>query len=327
MDIGLRPLTRRDIPTWADLREEIERVDRTGEHFSADDLAEEMANPAVEVGKDFVGAFDPAGQMVGYFSVLPRGAADGHYAIDMQGSVLPGRRAQGVGTLLVTEMVERATRARDERRPDLPARLFVAGLSSDLSQADLLASAGMRGERWTFLMRTALDALQPARPLAAGYRLRSYDGSMGDALRLAHNAAFLDHPDFTPWSEGLWKQSVTESRSFRPDVSFVVSPDDSEAIVAYLQTAEFEADLAATGRREAYVGKVGTLRAHRGKGLATGLLGHALHAYREAGYDEATLAVDSENPTGALGVYQRVGFTVESRWTNYVMTVGAPASS
>ena len=34
---------------------------------------------------------------------------------------------------------------------------------------------------------------------------------------------------------------------------------------------------------------------------------HALHAYRAAGYDVAALAVDSENPTGALDVYRRVG--------------------
>ena len=59
-----------------------------------------------------------------------------------------------------------------------------------------------------------------------------------------------------------------------------------QGAAAYVQTAEFEADLAATGRREAYVGKVGTLRGHRGKGLATALLGHALHAYREAGYQD-----------------------------------------
>jgi mycothiol synthase len=321
VDTGLRPLTRDDIPAWAGLRDAIEQGDRTGEHFSAADLAEEMANPAVEVGKDFVGAFTSAGRLVGYFSILPRGVADGHYTIDLQGAVLPARRGQGVGTLLVTEMVGRATRARDERRPDLPARLFAAGLSSDVDQADLLSSVGMRGERWTFLMRTSLGELPPMLPLPAGYRLRSYDGSMADALRLAHNDAFLDHPDFTPWTEALWTQSVTESRSFRPDLSFVVSREGSGDIVAYLQTAEFEADLAATGRREAYIGKVGTLRGHRGNGLATALLSRALHAYRDAGYDEATLAVDSENPTGALGVYRRVGFTVESRWTNYVMAV------
>ena len=41
----------------------------------------------------------------------------------------------------------------------------------------------------------------------------------------------LDHPDFTPWSDVPWEQSVTGSRSFRPDVSFVVNPDDSDQIV------------------------------------------------------------------------------------------------
>jgi mycothiol synthase len=46
-----------------------------------------------------------------------------------------------------------------------------------------------------------------------------------------------------------------------------------------------------------------------------------MHAYRAAGYDEAALDVDSENPTGALGVYRRVGFTVESRWTSYSATL------
>ncbi len=300
--IILRPLARSDIPAWADLLAAIEKVDRTGELYAAADLAEEMANPEVEVGKDFVGAFDAGGQMVGYYSILPHGAADGHYKVHMQGSVLPARRAQGIGTLLATGMVERAAQARNERHPDLPARLVAAGLSSDMAQADLLASIGMRGERWTFLMRAPLDAIPPARQLPSGYRLRGYDGSMADALRQAHNAAFLAHPDFTPWSEVMWKQSVTESRSFRPNLCFVVSAEGSDEIVAYVQTAEFDADLAATGRREAYIGKVGTLRGHRAKGLATALLGHALHAYREARYDEASLAVDSENPTGALGL-------------------------
>jgi mycothiol synthase len=321
MESRLRPLAPSDVPAWVDLLAAIEQVDRTGEHFAAADLAEEMANPEVEVGKDFVGAYDAGGQLVGYFSVLPRGAADGHYTVHVQGSVLPARRGQGVGTLLVAGMVDRAAQVRDERRPELPARLVAAGLSSDAAQANLLGSFGMRAERWTFVMRAALDAVPPAPSLPSGLRLRGYDRSMAEALRQAHNAAFLDHPDFTPWSETRWAQSVTEARSFRPELSFVVSPERSEQIVAYLQTAEFEADRAATGRREAYVGLVGTLRGHRGKGLATALLGHALRAYREAGYDVAALAVDSENPTGALGVYQRVGFVVESRWTNYALTV------
>jgi len=170
-------------------------------------------------------------------------------------------------------------------------------------------------------MRRPLDDLPPTQPVPDGYGLRTYDQSMADVLRETHNRAFGDHANFTPWSEIIWNQVVTGSRSFRPQLSFVVVLDGSDQIVAYLQTAEADANLEATGRREAYVGRIGTLREHRGRGLATALLGHCLHAYRDAGYDEASLDVDSENPSGALGIYERAGFKVESRWTNYFLMV------
>ena len=40
---------------------------------------------------------------------------------------------------------------------------------------------------------------------------------------------------------------MTESRSFRPDLSFVVVPVGEKEIVAYLQTAEFDAYFEVTG--------------------------------------------------------------------------------
>ena len=118
----------------------------------------------------------------------------------------------------------------------------------------------------------------------------------------------------------MWRQWVTGSHTFRPAVTFVATPDDGDEIVGYVITHEFEAYLDATGKREAYVAKVGVVPGHRGRGLAGALLGHVLRACAEAGYDEAALDVDTENPTGALGIYRRCGFEVESRWTSYVAT-------
>jgi ribosomal protein S18 acetylase RimI-like enzyme len=139
-------------------------------------------------------------------------------------------------------------------------------------------------------------------------------------MRASHNTAFVDHPEFTPWTDVMWKQWVTGSRNFRPELSFVVvEAGRPERVVAYLQSNEYDAYFEATGRREAYVAKVGTLREFRGRGLAAALLRHALAAYQQAGFDEASLDVDSENPTGALGIYQRAGFEVETRWTNYAL--------
>ena len=233
----------------------------------------------------------------------------------------PDRRGEGIGSLLVRAMLDRADEVHAEQHPEMPLKVSLTGLSVNAEQERLLAAAGLLPERWNFQMRTFLAEVAEPPPVPDGLVLHRYDDSWAAAMHAAHNEAFLDHPNFTPWTEVMWKQWVTESRNFRPELSFVVvDPTRPDLVVAYLQSNEYDAYFEATGRREAYVGKVGTLRGYRGRGLAGLLLRQALTAYRAAGFDEASLDVDSENPTGALGVYERAGFEVESRWTNYALT-------
>jgi len=319
VDHTLRPLTTSDIPDLARLLAEAEEVDRTSEHYNEADLEEEFANPDIEVGKDFVGAYE-GDRLVGYFSVYSRASDGTHHKVNVGGTVTPDRRGRGIGTALVRAMLARVVEVHAERRPELPVKAMISAISSNATQAQLLSESGFVAERWSFMMRMSLGAVDAPPAVPAGLELKRYDESFADALLAAHNEAFLDHPNFTPWTDVMWKQWVTESRSFRPDLSFVVvEPSAPERVVAYVQSAEFDAHAAVTGRREAYIGKVGTLRDFRGRGLAGVLLRCALAAAQEAGYDEAALDVDSENPTGALGVYERAGFQVESRWTDYAL--------
>ncbi len=81
---------------------------------------------------------------------------------------------------------------------------------------------------------------------------------------------------------------------------------------------EFEAETAVTGVRDAYIGQVGTRRPYRGRGAANALLLRMLAAAAEEGYRTASLGVDADNPTGALGLYERLGFKVTRRATAYV---------
>lgn len=317
--MNLRPLGHSDIPALVRLLAAAEAVDRTSEHYNEADLAEEFANPDIELGKDVVGAFR-GDDLVGYFSVYPRATDGTHQKFHVEGTTDPAQRGQGIGTVLVEAMLARVDEVHRERHPDMPARIGLSGVSANTSQADLLEQFGLVPERWSFVMRAQLGAVPAPPDVPAGLELRRYEETYAAAMQAAHNEAFMDHPNFTPWTEVMWKQWVTESRSFRPELSFVVvEPSAPQRVVAYVQSAEFDAHFQATGRREAYVGKVGTLRDFRGRGLAGTLLRHALAAYQAAGYDEASLDVDSENPTGALGVYERVGFEVENRWTNYAL--------
>lgn len=322
--VTLRPLLHADIPVHAALLAAIEAVDDTGEHYSEEDLEEEYANPDVEVGKDIVGAWEGAGDdavLVGYFSIYPRHADGTYQKIHVEGAVRPDRRGRGIGAVLVRAMIDRADAVHREKHPDMPAKLMLTGLSTNEEQARLLADAGFGAERYSFVMRTVLGSVSEPEPLPDGYRLERYDESWSAAMHAAHNEAFVDHPNFTPWTDVMWKQWVTDSRNFRPGLSLVaVHEDEPSTVVAYIQSNEFDAYFEATGRREAYVAKVGTRREHRGKGLAGRLLRHALWGYQQAGYEEASLDVDSENPTGALGIYERAGFAMEKRFTNYTLT-------
>ena len=92
-------------------------------------------------------------------------------------------------------------------------------------------------------------------------------------------------------------------------------------MAAYLLTYFYDADQAATGKRQAYIGQLGTLPRYRGRGAGTALLAHALPAFRDAGYDLAGLDVDSANSSGALGLYQRLGFAVTHSVTSWERTV------
>ena len=125
---------------------------------------------------------------------MPRGEAEGVFKVHVQGAVHPARRGEGIGTALASAMVERGLAAGRERTSDLPVRLTTTGMTSNEAQAALLTGLGMRGQRWNFVMRTALDDLGAGLPLAEGYRFVPYDESLGDAVLDAHNAAFGGRP-------------------------------------------------------------------------------------------------------------------------------------
>lgn len=137
------------------------------------------------------------------------------------------------------------------------------------------------------------------------------------ALAAAHG-----YRDIRWWNEMTrdLEPLFTGSTHLRPDESFLVL--DGEDVAAYLLTHFYPADEAATGRRSAYIGQVGTLRPWRRRGLGTLLLATALTAFARAGYDEADLGVDTANPTGALGLYERVGFVPRRRAVTSVKPLG-----
>ena len=313
-------MTRADAPAVNELRAAAEAVDRTGEHYNLDDVLEELDNPMIDVARDWLVAETAAG-LVGHSVLTPRAPADGAISVGVDGTVHPEHRRQGIGAELVARSVARARAYVAERGAGLRCSVTLSAPSGNTDLAAIAEGLGLHPERYQFVMLADLRTTAPehADGLPDGFVLSTWEDQDADEVREAHNRAFVDHPGFTAWDAKMWSQWVWDSRALRPGLSLLVR-DESGSIAAYLQSSEYDAVAEATGVREAYVAKVGTSPDHRRRGLAGALLRLALERYRQDGFDHAALDVDSENPTGALGVYERAGFRTDQRWTNYRST-------
>ena len=320
-DLTIRPPTLADAAAIADHLRAVEEVDQTGEHYSADDVVELLENPMIDPRKDWVLA-EVAGEIVASTLLMPRAPADGVVDVAVVGEVHPAHRGRGIGSTLLPMMVARAQEYVAEQGEDLTAVLRAHAISDDPGAAGLFEALGFVPMRWNFLMEADLSrpASGEAADLPDGYAVHTWEGIDHDEIRAAHNAAFGGHHyGFTPWDAQMWEQWVSGSRAYRPALSLVARDADG-AIAAYVQTAEYDAVAETTGAREAFVAKVGTTPGHRRRGLASALLARSLELYREHEFDRSALDVDSENPSGALGVYERAGFEVTKKFTLYELT-------
>ena len=140
---------------------------------------------------------------------------------------------------------------------------------------------------------------------------RSLQQIVDEGVRLAYNASFADHWGSSPSSPERWRNLFADSSSFRADFSRLAVRDGE--VVGFVMSDEFDSETRARGHRTGYVDRVGTVRSVRGRGVATTLMVHCLHAMRESGCQYADLTVDAESPTGAGRLYERLGFAVHRR--------------
>jgi len=317
-DFSIRPVTLDDAVALQEVQAAAELVDRTGEHYSVADVVEELENPMIDLAHDWL-LVERGGQVVAHFMLTPRPPADGALSVDVHGSVHPDHRRQGISSQVVPLLVSRAREFVRERGADLRPVITASAISENTDIAEIFEGQGLLPHRWTFLMEADLSA--PSTSSAAlpdGYELSTWEGVDHEEMRHTHNHAFVGHPGFSPWSPEMWSHRVADTHNSRPELS-LIARDETGAVAAYLQTSEFDATFEATGKRDAFVSKLGTVNAHRRRGLAGALLRIAMQRYREAGFDTSSLDVDSENPTGALGIYEKAGFRTTTRWTNFLL--------
>ena len=92
---------------------------------------------------------------------------------------------------------------------------------------------------------------------------------------------------------------------------------DGDQVAGVVQNWVWPEENERLGVSRGWLEHISVRRPWRRRGLARAMTAASLVKLRERGLAEAMLGVDSENPNGALGLYEGLGFGVYSRATAY----------
>jgi mycothiol synthase len=315
-----RPLRPDDVGAIAALLQAAEPFDDTGEHEDVDDLTEWFVNDRIVLDDDSRVVVAGDGSVVAWATVMDLGDHRDEYALRLDGRVHPDARGRGIGRHLIGWQLERSGALHRARHPEMSARFALGVTAAHHRLERLVVGLGFDPVQYYVLMRRPLTGLPPAQT-QAGITLQPYDRARDEEVRQIHNTCFVDHFGTAERDSYAWRTFFTGQRAFRPDLSRIAVSDG--AILGYALVYEHAADTEATGVREAYFGQIGVLPESRGRGIAKATVIASLHAAAADGLERAGLTVDSGNTTGALGLYEGLGFEVTHRETVWAHRVPA----
>jgi len=280
-----------------------------------EEVRQVMSDPELDLAVDALTGSLEDGRLACFAAVQMRQQAVTRRAVNVLGTVHPDFRRLGLGTILLHWSEARARERLDQHADGLPRFLEAWSDERWHDRRALFGALGYRPVRFYEEMRRVLSEPIPEAPLGAGLKLEPWSEARDEAIRLAHNEAFADHWGSQPLTAENWTHRFVGHPHFRPDLSACVL--DGAEVAGYCLGYHSAEDARVSGRWEGWLGQIGVRRPWRKRGLATAIICHAMNLMAAAGLEHAVLQVDSENPTGAAGLYRRLGFATvhrEIRW-------------
>jgi mycothiol synthase len=303
--VNIRPLTLDDAMAVADLINRYERYWDLPALTPASEVEDDFDEPFIDPVRDTRGYW-LEGTLIAYGLVWHRPSGAGEERALLIGLVDPDYRGQGIGRHLIGWQIECARESLSSCDPTLPWYIRTNAFDWVEDEFRLYRRFGLEPVRFIKEMIRPLDALVVPRS-PDGVEIIQWDRSLDEGTREALNEAFGDHWGSTQIDEDSFRHLIERS-AIRLDLSFQAVAGSE--VVGFSLNGFFPDDEQVTGRREGWVRSLGVKRAWRGRGVASALLESSFNAFLDAGLTHSMLGVDTENATGAFGLYEGLGYEV-----------------
>ena len=206
-----------------------------------------------------------------------------------------------------------------EQKNGVPRYFESFASDTEVAAEALLVSEGFEVTRFFYEMVRPLSEPIADKPFTGGLEVRPVLPEHYRLIWDANQEAFQDHWGYSPAKEQDYVRWLNDS-NFDPSLWQVAWEGDQVAgmVLNYLnepENAEYQ-------RKRGYTEDICVRRRWRKLGLATALITCSLKMFKAMGMTEAALGVDTQNLSGALRLYESVGFRSVKKHMTYRKPMG-----
>lgn len=255
------------------------------------------------------------GQAVAYGRVGWYEESNGTHIYYTLGWVHPQWRRKGIGTAILKHN-ERRIREIAVKHPAAAPKFFQTDHSDKQpGVAALLKANGYAETRWGYEMQRPIDAPLPDAPMSEDLEVRPVDEAHYRPIWDADNEAFRDHWGHSERTEEEYQRWLAEPVIFTPHLWKIAW--DADEVVGMVRNFVDEDENKEYDRKRGYTEFISVRKPWRRRGVARSLLVQSIEMFREMGFEETVLGVDTLNPNHALNLYEGVGYQVVRKSTLY----------
>ena len=293
-----------DLPGILAVSNESHAFDGVDWFESLDELRNEFAHPINEVPERDMLIVERDDRIVAWVRANWT-LRDDVYGYRVYGEVHPSVRRRGIGRALLRATEARLREIAATHPADAPKRLTSEVADEQVGGRALLETAGYRPIRWFFEMaRPVADPIPDVRA-PAGIEIRPVEPRDHRAIFDAEREAFRDHWGYREWTDDDFARTHADPDT---DTGLWRVAWAGDEVAGVIETVIRPAESAHLGMTRAWLDRISTRRPWRGRGVAKALIASTLHGLRDRGVAIAALGVDADNPSGAVGLYESLGF-------------------
>ena len=307
-----------DLAALADLINFCAEAHEGDEGTSTSQLRHAFNQPSFNQQEDLRFWEDEQGKLIGYAEIWLE-ESETELDFDLDFTIHPIAKNSDLGEKIIhwgRKRIQQIATAKASKA----VKLFCASSNQKGKRIVLLEDNGFVPARYFFRMERSLCESIQEPQFPQGFKLQQVKPGRDDQAWVEmFNQTFIDHWNHHDMTLEQYQFYLTNPH-FRPEFHLVgVAPDGTFA--AFCHCFINPEDNARNDTNEGWINVLGTRRGFRKQGLGRAMLLSGLHKLKAAGMETAKLGVDADNPSGALGLYESVGFTQKRTNIVYVLEI------